>query len=374
MGLGVKINGNTSRNQVFPLGMSTETLRYDLLNVLVANSVLTNDGVNVQVRDALLAVVVALKADGDPSDFIEGINFASATEPDVLNDADSNALCQIDTLNDDEWLFTPDNGVANSYLRIGNVLNEMFAGVGKDSTIFGRGIIGFAAGIQDFLQNGFGASFKTMDNSAGATGASNIIKAASFVANQQGVINVNVSNSPLIGGNGQIAKTSNQPYFSRLAFNVGGAFDIEFVPDTPTADRVVTQPDAEGENAVMNADVAADGDTLVYDTILNQPKRYATERVINSGQVIIAAATTLSVAVFVRNASERLKAPSVFITDNVAGAQINQRSNTGVAAATDEVFVWWERNVAADSVSLKMHNNNAAASRTVDWLIEGIIP
>lgn len=247
-----------------PPGASNQTLRFDLATGLwIASAYFLNSDSSITIGTGAVPGDVRIKGAGpvnmvrllgtaNPSDFMQGIKAFSATSNNVLSDNDSNALIQYNVFAQNDIYITSDNGAGlKGYLYAGDDVVWMQGSAGIDAVMIGDNIIGFSTGAQDFLQGGFGAMVKVVDNSAIAVGSSAIDKSATFVANRSGTQGAGVVNSPLIGGTGQLSKTDNLPLFQRLGFNAGGAFEsiLDFL--ALTADRLISIPDEDGTVGIL---------------------------------------------------------------------------------------------------------------------------
>jgi hypothetical protein len=94
-------------------------------------------------------------------------------------------------------------------------------------------------------------------------------------------------------------------------------------------------------------------------------------RVIASGQTTIANLTTTTVATFTRNALERVGL-QMFVTDNVAGVSWAEQGT--VISMTTVVGRFEKTGGGSNEARLVIRNNEAVSSRTVDWLVLGIVP
>jgi len=336
-----------------PVGAANDTIRFNgVTGLWEASSILTNDGLNIQIPVQL--------------------QFTSSTQDDVIRDLDSNILVQMNVFAQNDTSITTDLGLfADGYLYVGSDIMELFGAASVQMGIYGQNLLIVSSATNDFDQGGFGSHMKVGDNSLIALGSSALPRAATWIGNESSTFAIGVVNSVAVGGSDTDPKTSQSAYVQQIAFNDASAlFETVINADTATADRLITIPDADGEMSVLNADIAAADDTFVYDG--TQPIRYASERILSSGSIVLVAATDTNVFTFSRNALERIKAPSVFITNNVAAAQVSYTTPQG--GATDEVFVWYIRSAVANLFTLRMRNNNAAVTRTVEWLVEGIVP
>lgn len=339
-----------------PVGAANDTIRFNgVTGLWEASTILTNDGLNIQIPVQL--------------------QFTSSTQDDVIRDLDSNILIQMNVFAQNDTSISTDLGVLNDgYLYVGSDIVELFGAASVQMGLYGQNLLIVSSATNDFNQGGFGSHMKVGDNSAIALGSSAIDRAATWIGNRSSTFAIGVVNSVAVGGSDTDPKTSQSAYVQQIAFNEASAlFETIINADTATADRLVTIPDADGEVSVLDAGIAVSGDTPVYDG--TQMIRYGTQRILGSGSVTIASGVTVVVATFVRNALERIKAPEAFITDNVATAQLNYLSPNIIFGISDDIFMWYRRTAVANTVELVMKNQNApVVPRTVEWLVEGIVP
>lgn len=173
-----------------------------------------------------------------------GLRVDSAINNKTLDDAGSNALIQYDVFSQNDIFITSDDGGGGKgYLLISDTINEIFGGPGTDTIIYGDNLIGFSVGGQDFLQGGFGANIKVVDNSSVAVGSSAIDKAAIFVGSRAGTINSGIVNSVIVGGVGVIADKDDYLFTQNLEVQNG---ILEVVMSSGNA---LIRIDAEGGGA-----------------------------------------------------------------------------------------------------------------------------
>jgi len=97
----------------------------------------------------------------------------------------------------------------------------------------------------------------------------------------------------------------------------------------------------------------------------------AAGRVIASGAgTAVAGTTTVVLATVTREASERFVVYG-FVTNNVAAAAWGQGP---FLAATDSVAFYMRRTAVANQFEAVAQNFNVATARTVDWVVEAIVP
>jgi hypothetical protein len=94
---------------------------------------------------------------------------------------------------------------------------------------------------------------------------------------------------------------------------------------------------------------------------------FVRDRTAASGTTSISASTTVTLATITRLSTETFDF-SAFCTNNVTGVTISP----GVAnPGTDSVSIWLEATSNVGEVALRARNNNASATRTIDWKLIG---
>jgi len=339
-GRGAAGAGNGAPGGGLPPGLDEQTLRFNAaLNLWLANSILANDGVNLFSQNLMKFGTVGTP----PTHNVH----AEGTSPGFF----------VRTSADVATRRTPISQMHRTSANMANGFGNLLQFFIEDDT---SGIVG--AGDISTVRNG-ADNTSDMQLAPRNVGAERIT--VKMFADTGSVVLGDTVIVPVLAGS---------PYADFYTLRQSG-FDISIAPPAIlTGGNVGILPDATGIFGLMNAAVVA-GDMLEFDG-LNLIPRTNTVRLIASGSNVIAAATTVVVSTVIRNATERLRPPDIFVTNNVAGIGMTNLVNNNLAAfaASDNIIAWYERTAVANIFNLSIHNNDAVNARTVEWAIEGFVP